>query len=532
MKIVTILVLFTIPLSLAYANWVLETVDTDGGCCTSLALDSLCYPHIAYFVNAGYDLKYAHWDGSTWLTEIVDSVGTVGLDNSLELDSNGYPHISYYDTSNNYLKYAKWDGSSWVIEILDVDGGKYTSLALDSLDNPCIAYFAGSGYNELRYASWNVFYWDITTVVNPASEIISDISLALNSLDQPCIAYSYLSDSLKYTFWNGMEWMAETVNTGYANDISLALLTSNVPRISYRGDPGANTLLFAYISGSTWHNDIIAPRGGYTSLELDSQQAPHISYRDGGSAQSLNYAYLGGSTWYYQLIGSYDQGFYTSLELDSSDNPRISYWKSNSDDLKYAWYNIAPPGFSLIYPTNGEVIYTYPLCDWEDAPDFPEVTYDIWYSTNPTFTPHDEINNLTESEYQFSEGELNFGTAYYWKVRASDGYEETWSSESWAFLISSTHIEETSELVLPYMSLLAVTPNPAHNNFSVQFTLPENSTVNFEIYDMSGRLIHNSPPDSFLAGTHQIEFRDYSSGIYFIRMCYGDIAITRRIIVL
>ncbi|MBD3400862.1 MAG: hypothetical protein GF399_11115, partial [Candidatus Coatesbacteria bacterium] len=78
---------------------------------------------------------------SEWAFQWVDKHSSIGY-SSLVLDSSGNPHISYFDSTNYDLKYAAWNGASWVIETVDSTGdvGRYTSLALDSYGSPSISY--------------------------------------------------------------------------------------------------------------------------------------------------------------------------------------------------------------------------------------------------------------------------------------------------------------------------------------------------------------------------------------------------------
>jgi hypothetical protein len=85
----------------------------------SLRLDAAGHPHVAY---GGDHLYYAWHDGSAWHTETVDNSPGVGGYASLALDAAGNPYISYQDDSNGDLKCAHWTGSNWAVETVDSDG--------------------------------------------------------------------------------------------------------------------------------------------------------------------------------------------------------------------------------------------------------------------------------------------------------------------------------------------------------------------------------------------------------------------------
>ena len=137
-------------------QWHAELVESQGdvGYWTSLALDSQDQPRISYYGSCA--LRYAWHDGTAWHLEIVDSGCVVqrgiGKYTSLALDAADHPHISYYDDAHYELRYAHFDGTRWLTETVDTGGigtGAYTSLALDAQGRPHISYL---GNRYLRYA--------------------------------------------------------------------------------------------------------------------------------------------------------------------------------------------------------------------------------------------------------------------------------------------------------------------------------------------------------------------------------------------
>ncbi len=250
-------------------SWRIETVDNEGdvGSHTSLALDGSNHPHIIYYERGDADFKYAWHDGAVWYIETLTGMHGNGH-SSLALDRAGRPHISLYgyeDTPlNAHLIYAWRDEAGWQIEMVDDQNGHNSSLVLDSLDRPHISYNNVSSRN-LMYASLappatpsqcpcgragghDGTSWHIE-MVDDRGNAGDSLSLALDGADQPHIAYRrHEPDSgFKYASLappatpsqclcgragghDGTNWRIETIDTGWAGFVSLALTCPGAAR--------------------------------------------------------------------------------------------------------------------------------------------------------------------------------------------------------------------------------------------------------------------------------------------------------------
>jgi hypothetical protein len=129
-------------------------VGKDGGG-TSIVVDSAGVPHIAYRDGQSDALAYAKLEGSTWNRETVDADAKIGRYMSIALTSKNDPLISYYDQDHKRLMFAAKRGTLWSTEIVDPDAGvnhgEFSSIRVDRVDIPRIAYYEG-GRGDLLFA--------------------------------------------------------------------------------------------------------------------------------------------------------------------------------------------------------------------------------------------------------------------------------------------------------------------------------------------------------------------------------------------
>ena len=74
----------------------------------SMKFDSADNLDLSYYYRSTADLYYAYRgvSDSSFTTTSIDTAGSIGMMNSLALDSNDNPHIAYYDGYDTAVKYA------------------------------------------------------------------------------------------------------------------------------------------------------------------------------------------------------------------------------------------------------------------------------------------------------------------------------------------------------------------------------------------------------------------------------------------
>ncbi len=212
------------------ADWRREVVDTSGGKYSSLRIDSHGNAHVVYVDDSQNLLKYGFWDHKLdkWFTTILDS--SAGFC-SMVLGSQEHPHISYLQYATGKIGYAHWNGSSWekqTIQIAAKEISFYTSITVDSDDNPSISFYEYWGMGEnyllhLRSVTWNGKFWAVRTVDStPGSGKFN--SIATDSAGNLHVAYANVKSEnagLRYAHWNGQSWEVEVLE-GSGNEYQIS----------------------------------------------------------------------------------------------------------------------------------------------------------------------------------------------------------------------------------------------------------------------------------------------------------------------
>ncbi|MCP4632117.1 MAG: hypothetical protein GY855_04260 [candidate division Zixibacteria bacterium] len=205
--------------------------------------------------------------GSVWQREAADSTGTdKGQHCKLAIDSEDNPHIAYFDADFQDLRYAYYNNGTWTVEIVDSigDAGRDCSIALDSQDVPHISYqHEYLGYHwSLKYATLTDTGWYKIILDCPMDTSIGEIgefsSIEINNDGYPCISYLQDNpDEIKYMYLDESGWHLSVVQeVRLPRYNKLRLMNGETPIIGFhRLDTSNNDILeLAYFetSDSSW----------------------------------------------------------------------------------------------------------------------------------------------------------------------------------------------------------------------------------------------------------------------------------------
>jgi hypothetical protein len=337
--------------TLLAVDWHLDVLEQPGAQVkyTSLKVDNQGNVHVAYMIDDGnrYPLRYALWDHAVkqWFTMTVDlNIGTC----SLTLDSKQHPHISYTDFAGGRLRYAHWDGITWKTEVLPINSDNinyYQSIALTADDRPTISFYEYQGPKgtdfriRLRTVMWNGKFWELRTVDSDEGSGKFN-AMMVDRQDRLHLAYANVSagtGGMRYALWDGKTWNLEILegereNNGHGVGWScnIAVDKQGNPHLTYV-DETIKLLKYAVRRGDgKWQIYTIDKLGGIgypdrNSIALDDNGRPYIGYFDAAKG-ALKLAHSDGQRWIIEMVDTDGAGFTSSMQIEKG-----SIWISYAD---------------------------------------------------------------------------------------------------------------------------------------------------------------------------------------------------------
>lgn len=285
-------------LTKAGSSWAIQTVDTivnpniEPWSWSSIAIDPAGNPHIAYFDNQYWRLKYASLNSGIWNSAVVDNSAKVGYDASLAIDTTGTPHIGYSNRAFE-LKYATQQDGQWAINTISKNlesCGANVSLKL-SPENKVLIATADAFPFRISLKSGTLNNWQSQTAADYGwSYGVESPSLAFDGQGNPYIAYwTAVIDRIKCTYWDGSQWTTMSIATADPSaKVAIAFDQENIPHFIY--DTGG-LVRHAYLYNDTVVSEVIgAGRINKASVAIDINDGMHVIYYN-DTEGAVNYAY-------------------------------------------------------------------------------------------------------------------------------------------------------------------------------------------------------------------------------------------------
>ena len=290
---------------------------------------------------------------------------------------------------------------------------------------------------------------------------------------------------------------------------------------------------------------LISPLNGATSVVTN----PLLDWDSAAAAES------------YRVQVSTDIGFFSTV-YDSSNITitqfqipnngllvnTIYFWRVNASNSSgtspwsstWCFSTIVTPPITpvLLSPSNGSMVTTTPLLDWNDVNSATSYRLQVSGVANFMTTVIDEIS-LAESNYQIPSAVLTNDVKYYWRARARNaGGWSPWAS-AWNFTTQPVGINPIAGEIPVDFYLYSNYPNPFNPSTKIKFDVPKSSYVKLTVYDILGQEIKTLVDEKLSAGRYEVSWpaptgdgNGYTSGVYFYRLVTGDFVDVKRMILL
>ena len=86
------------------------------------------------------------------------------------------------------------------------------------------------------------------------------------------------------------------------------------------------------------------------------------------------------------------------------------------------------------------------------------------------------------------------------------------------------------ESAVNYVNELEISPNPTQGFVNIDLELLENQDLTVEVFNVHGQQLKTIVDNNTFGGTYQLNLKEFSNGMYFVKLQIGEQVISRRVV--
>jgi len=158
----------------------------------------------------------------------------------------------------------------------------------------------------------------------------------------------------------------------------------------------------------------------------------------------------------------------------------------------------------------------------------------LYYSTDNgrTYLPLASNISASDTSYLWTVPNVNSDSCKIKIIAYGPGWQ--YDESDGIFRITSTGIEENRNPLTALRFSLKVFPNPAKSQTAIRYSLPAQSKVSLQLYDISGRLVKTLVNEQKKQGIYKLNLntKDLSAGVYFLSLQSVSKRIIERLVII
>lgn len=344
------------------------------------------------------------------------------------------------------------------------------------------------------------------------SQFTGDIFLYANSLQA----------SLDYAVANNYDLMIRST-TGLSTGIQLA---PKYPSVKLVMPAGSNSYVQTY-SGDIISSPVVVTGAGtdsnQTAYEIEFYSVDPIS---GSSLSSFSNGYIAGQLAF--IANTLNCSFDSARALAREEGTENGNWDFYNGFGEIQMKKVIDPLPVELTSFVAKLIDNNIHLNWETATEVNNYGFEIermldknkWEKIGFVFGAG---NSNSPKEYNYNDGEFNSATSYSYRLRQIDN-DGTFSYSQ------EVEVEASPNKYELYQNY----PNPFNPSTNIKFSLPEDSRVVINIYDVLGKKIMELVSGQFVAGNQEVQLNAASlaSGLYLYSIETKNFSAVKKMIVI